>query len=94
MCGCAGKVGTPIATSSEHCILGMETMQCSVLQAERDHTATFAILHQQIEGEILDEVITIVAMAGPVSYATASMSLTALAKLERLSTKGALIDLA
>ncbi|KYQ58385.1 hypothetical protein ALC60_02806 [Trachymyrmex zeteki] len=69
-------------------------MQRSVLQTKRDHTATFAVLHQQIEGEILDEVITIVTMAGPVSYATASMSLTALAELERLTTKSSLIDLA
>ncbi|KYN35852.1 hypothetical protein ALC56_09643 [Trachymyrmex septentrionalis] len=94
MCGCAGKVGAPIATGSKHRILGMETMQRPVFQAERDHTATFAVFHQQIEGEILDKIITIVAMASPISYATASMSLTTLAELKGLTTKSALIDLA
>jgi len=32
-------------------------------------------------------------VAGPIGHATASMSLAALAELERLTAKGALIDL-
>lgn len=103
--GCAGKVGTPVAAGGKHRILGVEAMQRSVFQTERDHPAAFAVLHQQIESEVLDEVVTVVAqrlavkcmqqrVTGPVGHATASMSLATLAKLERLTAECTLIDLA
>lgn len=59
--GRARKIGASVTTRSEHRVLGVETMQRSVLETERDHTPTLAALHQQIEGEILDEVIAVVA---------------------------------
>lgn len=103
--GCAREVGAPVAAGGEHRILGVEAMQRAILQAERDHAAAFTVLHQQIEGEILDKVVAIVAqrlavkcveqrMAGPVGHATTSMSLATLAELEGLTAEGTLIDLA
>lgn len=103
--GRAGEVRASVATSSEYRILGVETMKCSVFQTERNHSSAFSILHQQVQGKVLDEVVAIVAqrlavervqqrVAGSVRHAAASVSLAAFAELQRLTTKSALIDLA
>lgn len=103
MCRCAGEVGAPVTTGGEHRVLGVEAMQCPVLQTERDHTSALAAFHQQIEGKILDEIVAVIAqrltvecvqqrVAGPVGHATASVSLATLAELKRLTAEGTLID--
>ena len=35
-------------------------MERSVFEAERDDTLALAVLHQQVEGEVLDEVVAVV----------------------------------
>lgn len=102
---CTREVSASVAAGGKHRVLGVEAMQRPILQRERDHTAAFTVFHQQIEGEILDEVVAIVAqrlavkcmeqrMTGPVGHATTSMSLAAFAELEGLTAEGTLIDLA
>lgn len=100
---CAGEIGTPVAAGGEYCVLSVEAMQRPILQAERDHTAALIAFHQQIESEILDEVVAVVAqrlaiecvqqwVTGSVGHATASMSLATLAELKGLTAEGTLID--
>lgn len=36
-------------------------MDCSVLEVECDHTAALAILHDEVHGEVFDEVVAVVA---------------------------------
>ena len=78
-----------IADTATDRVLGAEPVQRAVLQAEGDHAATLAVLHQQVEREVLDEVVAVVAerlavqrvqqrVAGPVGHAAAPMSLAAL----------------
>ena len=38
----------------------LEPMKRSVFEAERDDTLALAVLHQQVEGEVLDEVVAVV----------------------------------
>jgi hypothetical protein len=35
-------------------------MKRAVLEAEGDHAATLAILHQQVESEVLDKVVAVI----------------------------------
>lgn len=104
MRGRAREVGTSVATGGEHRVLGVEAMQRPVLETERDHPATLAVLHQQVKRKVFDEVIAVVAqwlavervqqgMTGSVGHTTTSVSLTTFAELERLTAKRALIDL-
>lgn len=51
----AASVHTSISTSSQKRLMWPETVQGPVLHVERDNTNTFAILHDQIEGKVLDE---------------------------------------
>ena len=37
-------------------------MNCSILQTQSNDSATLAILHQQVQGEVLDEVVTVVSV--------------------------------
>jgi len=78
-------------------------MQRSVLHVHRDDTHAFAILHHQVEGEVLDEKVGVVAegltvksvkdgVAGSIGGSCASICLTALSVFQRLSTERSLID--
>lgn len=44
--GCTREVGAPVAAGGKHRVLSVKAMQRAILQAERDHTAAFAVLHQ------------------------------------------------
>lgn len=82
-----------------------ESVQRAILHVHRNHTDALAILHEQVEGKVLDEKVGVVTqrltvqgvqdgVTGTIGSGGASVSLTALAVLERLSTKGTLVDLA
>ena len=52
----AGEIGAAIAAGRQNRLLGAEAMQRAVLQAQRDDAAAGAVLiHDQVDGEILDE---------------------------------------
>ena len=43
--------------SGKHSVFRSDTVKRTVFKTERDHTSTFSFLHQQIKGEILNEII-------------------------------------
>lgn len=55
-----GEVGLPVAAGGQHRALGLEPVEGAVLQAERDDPSALAALHQEVEGEVLDEVLAVV----------------------------------
>jgi len=80
-------------------------MKSAILHVESDYANTFIILHDQVEGEILNEVGCVVpkrltiegvqdGMTSPVSSSSTTVGLPTLAVLEGLAAKGTLIDLA
>ena len=102
---CAGEVRASVSTGGQHRVLGVETMQRAVFKAKGDDTTALAVFHQQIKGEVLDEVVAVVAqrlavkrvqewVTRTIGHAAAAMGLAALAEFERLSTESALVDLA
>ena len=51
----AGEIGAAVAAGGEDGHLRAEAMQLAVGQIERDHAAALAVLHDQIDREVLDE---------------------------------------
>lgn len=81
-----------------------ESMQKSGLQFPGQDPFATSAMHEQIEGEILDEIMHVITktlpvegvkhrVAGSISNGAGSLSLAAFAELQRLSTKSTLIDL-
>ena len=65
-------------------------MNGSILQTERDYSDTLPVLHDEVQGKVLNEVVAIIAealavqcveerVAGPVGNAAAPVSLSSLA---------------
>lgn len=80
-------------------------MESTVFHVEGNDTNTLAVLHDQVQGEVLDEVLGIMAqgltvegvedsVASSVGGSGATIRLSTLAELEGLTTKGTLINLA
>lgn len=101
----AAEVGTTVATSSEDSLVAAEPVKGTIFHVKGNDTNTFAVLHDQVEGEVFDEEVGIVAeglaiegvengMTSTVSSSSAAVGLTTLAVLEGLTTKGALVNLA
>ncbi len=98
----AAEVGTSVTASGKDCVVGQESVQSAVLLVVGEDTTALAILHNQVEGEVLDEVVGVVAqglavqgveegVAGSVGGGTASVSLATLAVLLRLTTESSLV---
>lgn len=77
-------------------------MQSAVFLVVGEDTTAFTILHNQVDGEVLDEVVGVVSerlavesvqksVTSSVSGGTASVGLTTLAKLLRLTAKSSLV---
>ena len=101
----AAEVGTSIAARSEHGLVRAEAVQRAVLHVQCHHTDALAALHDEVQSEVLDEEVGVVTeglavecveecVAGTVRRRGTTVRLTALAKLQRLSTESALVDLA
>src|SRR3546814_504658 len=82
-----------------------ETMDRTVLHAERDHTPAYAIFHDEIEREIFDEEIGVVfqallikrvqhGVAGAVGSGAGALRSRSRAHILHHAAEGALIDLA
>src|SRR3546814_13586176 len=63
MRGRRGEIAATIAAGCQNDIMCPETMDRTVLLAERDHTPAYAIFHDEIEREIFDEEIGFVFQA-------------------------------
>ena len=101
----AREVRATVATSREHSLMRAEAVKGTVLHVERDNTDALAILHNQVQGKVLDEEVGVVTeglavegveegVAGTVGRGGAAVGLATLAELERLTTKRTLVDLA
>jgi hypothetical protein len=99
---CAREVGSAVSTSSENSVVGKESVQGAVLLVVGEDTAALTILHNQVEGEVLDEVVGLVSerlsvesvkkgVAGSVSSSAASVSLSTLSVLLGLTTESSLV---
>ena len=105
VCTRTAEVGSSIASSCKDGLVGAETMQSTIFHIESDDTDAFAILHNEVEGEVLDKEVRIVAerlavervekgVTRSVSGSCTPICLTTLAELQRLATESTLVDLA
>ena len=105
VCTCAREVGASVATSSQDGLVSAETVKSTVLHVQSDDTNALAILHDQVEREVLDEEVGVVAerlavegveesVTGTVGGGSTAVCLTTLSVLQRLTTEGTLVDLA
>lgn len=96
------EVSTSVTTSGQDGVLSAETMDGTILLVVGNDTLALAVLHDQIGGEVLDEVVGVVAerlsvksvkksVAGSVSGGAASVGLTTLAELLGLTTECSLV---
>ena len=104
--GRAGEVGPAVSAGGQDGVLGVDAMDGAVLHVEGGDAGALSIVgHDEVEGEVLDEVGGVKGqraaiqgvkhgMTGAVGGTGAAMGLAALAVVEGLSTKGTLVDLA
>ena len=80
-------------------------MEGAVFHVERNDTNTLAILHDQVQSEVFDEILRVMAkglavegvkdsVASSVGSSGTTVCLSTLAELEGLTTEGTLVDLA
>lgn len=105
MCTCTAEISAAVATGRKNGLVGTETVKSAVFHVESNNTDTLAILHNQVESEVLNEEVGVVpkrlavkrvqeSMTSTVSGGSASVCLTTLSKFERLTTECTLVDLA
>ena len=105
VCTRAAEVRSSVATGREDGLVRAETVEGAVLHVERNDTDTLAVLHDEVEGEVLDEEVGVVAeglaverveegVAGTVGRGGTTVSLATLAEFEGLTTERTLVDLA
>ncbi len=61
MSGGTRKIRTSIPTRRQNSLMGAEPVQSAVFQTQRQDTATFTVLHDQVESEVFDKVVGVVA---------------------------------
>mmetsp|Transcript_2453 Transcript_2453/g.7277 ORF Transcript_2453/g.7277 Transcript_2453/m.7277 type:complete len:379 (-) Transcript_2453:147-1283(-) len=99
-----GEVRAAVPTGGQHRLVRAEAVQRTVLHAHGQHAHALALMHQQVEREVLDEELRVVPHGLPVERvqqrvacavgrARAAVRLPPLAVVERLPTEGALVDL-
>src|SRR5690606_7892885 len=54
------EVSTAVSTRGENRLVGAETMQRAVRHVQSHDTAAFAVLHDKVDGEVLDEELCVV----------------------------------
>lgn len=57
---CAAEVGTSVSSGSQDSVLRNESVDSAVFLVVCDDTLAFAVLHDQISGEVFDEVLSVV----------------------------------
>mmetsp|Transcript_12149 Transcript_12149/g.21809 ORF Transcript_12149/g.21809 Transcript_12149/m.21809 type:complete len:278 (+) Transcript_12149:1023-1856(+) len=101
----ARKVGTTVSPSGQNSVLGLDSVQGSILHVERHRSNALSIVrHEQIHGEVLDEVSGIKCQTAAIQRmkhgvprtvrrTRASMGLSTLSKIQTLSPECSLINL-
>jgi hypothetical protein len=101
--GSAREVGTSITTGSQDGVVGLEAVQSTILLVVGNDTTALTILHQQVEGEVFDEVVGVVterlsvesvqkSVTGTISGSGATVGLATLTELLGLTTESTLVD--
>jgi hypothetical protein len=96
------EVSTSVTTSGQDGVLSAESVNGTILLVVGNDTLALAVLHDQVGGEVLDEVVGVVAeglavesvkksVTGSVSGGATSVGLATLAELLGLSTEGSLV---
>ena len=103
--GGGGEVRAPVAAGGEDGLVAAEPVDGAVLHAHRHHADALALVHDEVEREVLDEELRVVAerlavervqhrVPRAIRRARAAVRLAALAVVERLPAERALVDLA
>lgn len=98
----AGEVGAAVTTSGQDGVVGKKAVQGAVLLVVGEDTAALAVLHDQVDDKVLDEVVGVVAqrlavesvqqgVAGTISSGAATVGLATLAELAGLTTESTLV---
>lgn len=101
----AAEIRPSIPSGGQDRLMCTEPVQSTVLHIQGDHTDALAVLHNEVERKVLDEEVCVVperlaiervqeCVACSVCGSGAAIRLPALAKLERLSAEGTLVNLA
>ena len=101
----ARKVGASVAARGDDRVVGAEAMDGAVLETERNDAHALALVHDEVESEVLDEEVRVVAqrlavervqerVARTIGDARATLGLLAHAVVERGAAERALIDAA
>ena len=102
--GRAGKIGAAVAARRDDGHVGAEAVQGPAGHVERHHAAALAVLHDQVDGEVLDEEVRVVlqrllvervqhGVPGTVGRSAGSLR-DALAVVRGHAAEGALVDAA
>ena len=105
MCTCATEVSTTITSGGQNGLVSTETVEGPIFHIQSDDTNTFSVLHDEVEGKVFNEEVGVVperlpvecmqdGMPRSVRSSSTTVSLTALPKLEGLTTERPLVDLA
>ena len=101
----ATEVCATVTAGREHGLVRAEPVERAVLHVESHDADTLAVLHDQVEREVLNEEVGVVterlaverveeSVASTVCRSRAAVGLATLAVLEGLATERALVDLA
>ena len=101
----AREVSTTVSTSGENGVVGAEAVESTVLLVVGNDTLALAVLHDQVNGEELDEVVGVVpkrlavesvqkSVSGTIGGGAAAVGLTTLAVVLALTTESTLVNLA
>jgi len=102
---CAGEVGASVSSGGKDGLMGAEAVEGTILHVQGENTTALTVLHDQIQGKVLDEEVGVVAkrlavegvedgVTGTISDGSAAVSLTTFTELQTLTTEGTLVDLA
>ena len=101
--GGAGEVGSSVAAGCNNSLVGFHSMNCSIGHVVGHESAALAVLHDEVQGEVLNEENAVVtqgapeqgvqhAMAGSVGDGAAPVGLASLSVVLRLTSECSLID--
>jgi hypothetical protein len=102
VCGCAAEVGTAVTSGGQNRVLRNEPVDCSIFLVVGNDTLADTVFHDQVGGEVLNEVLGVVSqrlsvqgvqksVASSVSGSAASVGLSTLAVLLGLTSEGTLV---
>mmetsp|Transcript_6867 Transcript_6867/g.10246 ORF Transcript_6867/g.10246 Transcript_6867/m.10246 type:complete len:259 (+) Transcript_6867:883-1659(+) len=106
MCARAAEVGSTVPSRGQHGIFGVDPVKGSILHIQCSNAGADAIVvHHQIHGEVFDEVGSIKrqrsavqgvqhGVTGSIGRTCTTIRLSALPKVQTLTTKGTLVNLA